>query len=187
MLSLTVFVASVSVFVLGLSMHYLFIWLMGAVAYIARPKGKSKVVLLVSIIGTLSSILYWQLSKDTKSIEFAVEGTNKELIEIIMSLMVCLLIQQLILFEPSKGITKWAEKKVGSMAKFSYTLYLSHRIVFLWIILIIPKESCDFSTVGVMTFVAIIVTVLIICWFLYLFSERYSPQIKTIFKNRFIK
>ena len=39
-LGLIVSVAATSVFVLGLKMHYLLIWMMGAVAYLSRPKKK---------------------------------------------------------------------------------------------------------------------------------------------------
>ncbi len=167
-LSLIVFVTATSVFVLGLKMHYLLIWMMGAVAYLAKPKKKNKWVLLISVCGFFATILFWQLSKNTKSIEFAIDGTNKELVEIIMSLMVCLLIQQLILFKPDSSISKRIENKVGGLAKFSYTLYLSHRIVFLWIVAYIwPKESCQFTFSGLIQFMLIIVVTLLLCWLFY--------------------
>ena len=187
-LGLIVFVAATSVFVLGLKMHYLLIWMMGAVAYLSRPKKKNKWVLLLSLIGLFASILYWQLSKDTKSIEFAVEGTNKALIELIMSFMVCLLIQQVILFEPKKSVAKWIEKSLGGMAKFSYTLYLSHRIVFLWIVAFVwVKDSCQFTISGIIQFIIIIIATLFACWLLYLISERYSPEIKKYVKKQLLK
>lgn len=184
-LGLIVFVAATSVFVLGLKMHYLLIWMMGAVAYLARPKNKNKWVLLASLVGLVASILYYQLSKDTRSLEYAIEGSNNELIEIIMSLMVCLLIQQVILFKPKKSITKWVEKKMGGMAKFSYTLYLSHRIVFLWIVAFVwAKDSCQFTISGLVQFLIIIIATLFVCWLLYLISERYSPAIKKYMKKQ---
>ena len=187
LLSLIAFVGTLSVFVIGLKMHYLLIWLMGAVAYLVRPKNKNKWVLILSLFGLFAAILYWQLSKDTKSIEFAVNGTNKEFVEIIMSLMVCLLIQQAILFEPSSVISKWIEKKVGGMARFSYTLYLSHRIVFLWIIAFVwSKDSCQFTLTGIIHFLIIIITTLFACWLLYLVSERYSPLIKESLKKKLL-
>lgn len=187
-LGLLVFVAATSVFVLGLKMHYLLIWLMGAVAYLARPQKKNKWVLLLSLVGLFAAILYYQLSKDTRSIDFAVEGSNNELIEVVMSLMVCMLIQQVILFEPQKNVSKWIEKKVGGMAKFSYTLYLSHRIVFLWIVAFIwAKDSCQFTMSGIIRFLIIIITTLFVCWLLYLISERYSPSIKKYMKNKLLK
>ena len=186
-MGLIVFVAATSVFVLGLKMLYLLIWMMGAVAYLARPKKKNKWVLLLSLLGLFVSILYYQLSKDTRSIEFAVEGTNKQLIELIISLMVCLFIQQVILFEPQKSVAKWIEKKVGEMAKYSYTLYLSHRIVFLWIIAFVwAEDSCQFTISGIIQFIIIIIATLFICWLLYLVSERYSPAIKKYMKSRLL-
>lgn len=187
-LGLIVFVAATSVFVLGLKMHYLLIWMMGAVAYLARPNRKNKWILMLSLVGLVASVLYYQLSKNTKSIEFAVEGSNNELIEVIMSLMVCLLIQQVILFEPKKSFAKWVEKNVGGMAKFSYTLYLSHRIVFLWIVAFVwAKDSCQFTISGIIQFLIIIIATLFVCWLLYFASERYSPTIKKYMKRQLLK
>lgn len=185
---LILFVAAATVFVLGLKMHYLLIWMMGAAAYLYRPAQKNKTVLILSFWGFVGSVLYWQLSKDTKSVEMAIEGTNKELLELLMSLMACLFIQQVVLFEPKKRATKIIEKSVGNMAKFSYTLYLSHRIVFLWIIAYVwPKDSCQFSLGGILKYCAIILITLLICWLLYLVSERYSPQKRKQLKTKLIK
>ena len=181
-------VASISVFVCGLKMHYLLIWIMGAIAYMFRPKKKNKLVLLLSFVGFLGSVLYWQFSKDTKSLEIAIEGTNKEFLELLMSLMVCLFIQQAILFEPKKAFVKSIEKIIGGMAKFSYTLYLSHKIVFLWIVAFVwPENSCQFTTVGLLRYLAIVISTLVICWSFYLFSECYSPAIKRALKHRLLK
>lgn len=76
--SLLLFVASVSVFVLGLKMHYLLIWMMGAVAYIARPKQKNRWVQILSFIGCFAGIIFYQHSKDTRAISFAIKGANEE-------------------------------------------------------------------------------------------------------------
>lgn len=181
-------VASASVFVLGLKMHYLLIWIMGALAYLYRPQKKSITLLILSLIGFFSCVLFWQLSKDSKSVEIAIEGTNKDFLEILMSLMACILIQQLILFEPRRAFAKALEKGIGSMAKFSYTLYLSHRIVFLWVVAFIwPKDSCQFTGGGLLRYALIIIITLVACWLLYLISERYSPQIKKILKVKLLK
>lgn len=187
LLGIILLVGAASVFVLGLKMHYLLIWFMGAVAYMVRPQKKSKAVLIGSLMGFLLSVVYWQFSKDTRSLEMAVEGTNKSLLELIMSLMACLFIQQVILFEPKRWLAVKVEKWVGSMAKFSYTLYLSHRIVFLWIIAFVwPKNICEFTGKGIMIFTAIVFITLLCCWGLYFVSERYSPVIKKKLKARLL-
>lgn len=187
LIGILLFVASVSVFVMGLSMHYLFIWLMGAVAFITRPQKKNKVVLLLSFLGFFACVVYWQFSKDSHSLEMVIEGTNKKLLEIIMSLMACLFLQQVILFEPQSRATIKIEKSLGYMAKFSYTLYLSHRVIFLWIIAYLwPMNSCDFSVAGIAKFTVVIIICLVSCWCLYLVSERFSPNIKKYLKAKFL-
>ena len=183
----TVFVASVSVFVLGLKMHYLLIWMMGALAYIIRPKKKSRKILIASFVCFFSMVVLYQFSKESHSLEFAIKSTNKELIELVMSLMACLFIQQAILFEPKGKVSVIAERILGKMAQFSYTLYLSHRIVFLWIIAyILPKTSCQFTLVGIANYILIIIISLVSCWLLYLISEKHSSKVKMYLKKKCI-
>lgn len=180
-------IASCSVFVIGLKMHYLLIWIMGAMAYVFRPKHKNNIIFLSSFVGFVVSVLYWQFSKDTKSLEITIQGTNKQFLELIMSLMSCLFIQQVILCEPHNQFAKVVEKAIGNMAKFSYTLYLSHRIVFLWIAAYIwPKDSCQFTLSGIIQFLIIVISTLACCWLIYLISERYSPKIKALLKRNFL-
>lgn len=188
LLGIVMLVGATSVFVLGLKMHYLLIWFMGAVAYIVRPRKKSILVLLTSFIGFFTSVVYWQLSKDTQSLSVAIDGTNKEFLEVLMSLMACLFIQQVILFEPKRLFAVKIEKWIGNLAKFSYTLYLSHRIVFLWLVAFIwPKDSCQFTIYGIARFLSIVVLTLICCWLIYLLSERYSPNLKKYLKRKMLK
>lgn len=181
------FVASLSVFCCGLSMHYLLIWLLGAVAFIARPQKKNRFILLLAFFGFIFCVFFWQLSEDSHSLEFVIKGANKKLLEIIMSLMACLFLQQIILFEPKTKVANKIEKSLGYMAKFSYTLYLSHRVIFLWIIAYLwPMNSCDFSVAGIAKFTAVILICLVSCWCLYLVSERFSPNIKKYLKVKFL-
>lgn len=181
------FVASVSVFVLGLKLHYLLIWLMGAMAYLARPSQKSPILLIGTLVGFFALCVLWQFSKDTRSFEMAITSVNKEFLELSMSFVACLFIQQVILFEPKGKISVAIDKYLGKMANFSYTLYLSHRIVFLWIIAYIwPKHICDFTISGISIYVAILLMTLVACWFIYLVSEKQSPKIKSLLKNRLL-
>ena len=181
------FVASASVFVLGLKYNYLFVWFLGAIAYIVRPKTHNKWVLILSLCGFFVAVLYWQLSKNTKSIEFAIEGSNRGLIELFMSLMACLFIQQVVLFKPKRYISKLIEKFFGACSKFSYTLYLSHKIIFLWILAyIIPTDSLDFTSMGIIKFITIVLFTTVTSWMLYLISERYTPKLKQVLKQRFL-
>lgn len=185
--SFCLFVAAVSVFVLGLKMHYLLVWMMGTVAYLIRPEKKNSFILWGSLVGFFVSCVLWQFSKDTRSLEMAIESTNKEFLELVMSLMTCLFIQQVILFEPKRKFAAVVERCLGKMAAFSYTLYLSHRIVFLWIIAFIwPKASCDFTVANVAKYIAILTVSLAGCWLLYLISEKQSSKIKMFLKKKLL-
>lgn len=181
------FGTTVMVFVLGLKMHYLLIWMMGAVAYLVRPTQKNTFILWSSIFGFFATCMLWQLSRETYSLEVTIQFVNKDLLELAMSLMACILIQQVILFKPKSKFSVAIEKYLGKMAKFSYTLYLSHRIVFLWIIAYIWSEAtCDFTLIGMFKYCSILIMTLIICWLLYLISEKQSNRIKLFLKRKFL-
>ena len=181
------FVVSVSVFVLGLKMHYLLIWMMGALAYITRPKKQNVKMLVGSFACFFATIIIYQFSKDSRSLEMAIKSSNKELIELVMSLMACFFLQQVILFEPKNKISIFIEKGLGYLANFSYTLYLSHRIVFLWIIAYLwPKEACQFTMVGIAKYVTVLIISLVSCWLLYLISEKQSSKLKRFLKIRLL-
>ena len=181
------FALSVSVFTMGLKMHYLLVWMMGAVAYVIRPQKGNVLILIFSFIAFCVGVLLWQLSKDTNTLQVAISGTNKELLLIFISAMTCLFIQQIILFKPTQKANVFIEQALGKMARFSYTLYLSHRIVFLWIVAyVFPEASCSFSLIGIFKFGCIIIITLFACWSIYLISERYSPNIKRLLKESII-
>lgn len=185
---LILLVASLSVFVMGLSMHYLLIWIMGALAYIVRPNKRNKWLLLLGFMGFFSCVLYWQVSKDTHTLEFAIVNTNKHLVELVMSFSACILVQQLVLFKPSSKFMQYIESRGGKLACFSYTLYLSHRIIFLWIqSYIVEPNSCDFSTHGFLKFILVIVLSTLLCWLLYFISEKHTPKVKAVLKRLFLK
>lgn len=188
LISFTMFFGTLSVFVMGLKCTYLIIWVMGAIAYMTRPKKTNVSVLILSLLGVAGGILYYQLSKDSHFLGFAFKGNNRELIEMIIAFAFCLFIQQVILFEPQTIVAKSIEKLLGNMAKFSYTLYLSHRIVFLWIIAYIwPENVCDFTTKGLMIFLYIIALTLLCCYILYFVSERHTSIIKRKLKSLLLK
>ena len=74
------------------------------------------------------------------------------------------------------------------MGNFSYTLYLSHRIVLMWIFcFVFPLHKGDMSLYNMIIYLCINITCLIICWCISLFSEKYTPQIKTVLKRKLLK
>lgn len=181
-------VASLAVFVMGLSMHYLLIWIMGALAYITRPDKGNKWVLFLGFISFFSCVLYWQISKESHTLDVAIVNTNKHFVELIMSLSASIFIQQLVLLKPSSKFMQHIESGGGKLASFSYTLYLSHRIVFIWILsYVVEPNSCDFSIHGFLKYLLVIFLSTLLCWLLYFISEKHTPKVKAVLKRLFLE
>ena len=177
------------VFLLGdMHLHYLAIWFMGAIAYVTKPIRRSKLLLLASMLGIFIFIGLYQISKETRSVSIPIAITNPAVIEILLSICMCLFIQQIVLFKPSSTITIKVEKALGYMGNFSYTLYLSHRIVLMWIFYYVFKlHEGDMSAFSLFAYIAVVASCLFVCWLLSLVSERYTPQIKKYFKEVLFK
>lgn len=177
------------VFLVGdMHVHYLVIWFMGALAYITKPNKKNKVLFITSILGIVLFVGLYQISKETRSVSIPIVVSNPAIIEMLLTICMCIFIQQIILFEPHSAISKCIEKSLGYMGNFSYTLYLSHRIVLMWIFYYIFKlHNGDMTTISLLEYSLVVAFCLIICWLLSLVSERYTPQIKKHMKNIIIK
>lgn len=181
------FFAAFSVFFLGLKLHYLLIWMMGALAYIARPKEKSVGVLLLSILAFAVGTVCWEYSEPSRSVT-QVSVFNRDLLELFIALSSCLIIQQLILCEPHNVVCRKVEQFFGQCAKFSYTLYLNHRIVFIWVVAVIgARQTFSLTLADLLKYCMILVVTIIVCWGLYFCAERRSPQLKRWLKLKLKK
>lgn len=178
---------AVSVFVVGeMLIVYLVIWFLGAIAYLIRPSKPNKKILWISILGIILGVGLYQMSKDTHafSIPFSLNGM---LIELYLSLMTCLLIQQVILVKPISTFSVCIEKVLGYMGNFSYTLYLAHRIICMWIFyFVFEKFQGHFSLWNILIYFGIVSTCLIGCWFLYFISEKHTTLIKRALAKCFV-
>lgn len=171
---------SISVFLVGeMTIFYLSIWFLGALAYLLRPNNYSRSVFFLSLFGIVSGIALYQLSTDTRAFTFPIELNNTTLIELYMSFMTCLLIQQVILIKPSSKFSAWVEKSLGYMGNFSYTLYLAHRIICMWIFYyVFQKHGGDFTILNLLMYLFVVIICLFGCWLLYLVSEKHTPTLK---------
>ena len=190
-IGLFAFVIAVAVFVSGFPethRQYIYIWIIGAAAYLSCPKTRSKWILILSAIGILLGVAAYQMSKPSISLNMPIKIPDKKLIELFIALMMSLFMQQIILFEPKHKLTRMIEGGLGYMAKFSYTLYLSHRIVFLILFAYVFEKGAGMMNLKSMVlYVLFVVITLFSCWVIYLFSERYSVPLKLRMKKKLIK
>lgn len=165
---------------------YLLMWLIGAAAYLTRPKVFNKWHFAINIIFVFIAIALTQMTKASKALSFDLpywgEGYN-------LLLCICIgwFIQQVILLKPNKRWVQSTEKLFGRLADFSYTLYLTHRIVLLVIFtLFLEKEKADLSLQNIGVFVLIMIVCLLVAYGVYWVAEKRTEVVKTWVKNKLI-
>lgn len=82
-----------------LSPHYLFIWCMGGLAYLIRPKCRSRLILILSLIGIALFVLIMEFAKDSRSLDITIP-VRMEIIEIVLAMFCCMFVRQLCMFPP---------------------------------------------------------------------------------------
>lgn len=164
---------------------YLLMWLIGAAAYLTRPKKLNKWHFLLSIILMIIAIALTQMTKASKAMSFDLprigEGYN-----LFLCIAMGWFVQQVILLEPHKKWVKRIEYAFGRLADFSYTLYLTHRIVLLVIFTLwLEKEKADMSVNNIMIFIGIILVNLLIAYIVYAMAEKHTQKVKIFIKQKF--
>lgn len=119
---LFVFALSIMPFMAGLSMHYLAIWMIGAVSYMSRTTRKRNMIKWLSLISILSCVGLYQLTTASDSVVLKFSFLNSEVVECCMAVAMGIFMQQIILNKPQRKISAFIERKLGYMAKFSYTI-----------------------------------------------------------------
>lgn len=163
---------------------YLLMWLIGAAAYLTRPKELNKCHLTGSIIMLIIAIALTEITKTSKAIPIDFphlgEGYN-----LFLCITMGWFVQQVILLEPKRKWSKKVELYFSKLAKFSYTLYLTHRIVLLIIFTLwIEKEKADMSFPNIIIFIGILLICLLISYFIYLLTEKHTQKIKCYLKEK---
>lgn len=110
---------------------------------------------------------------------------NREMMGLCMSFFMCLFIQQVILVQPKNRFAQKLNSVFSYLADFSYTLYLTHRIILLVIFKYLYEEnSAAFDGKGLLRFAIILAICLVVSWLIYLLSEKHTSKVKLLIKNR---
>ena len=185
-IGLSMLFVCVLIFSCKLKPHYLLIWFMGAFFYLTKPKKFSAVICWGSLLLFVASIALWQMSSASHSVQTEFKANSTELVEVLMSIFFGLFIQQVILLEPKRKWTKAIDRWGTKLAAFSYTLYLSHRIVFLPVYhFITNKRSAYLDIAGISGWLLLVFSTLFVCWLLYLAFEKNTAQVKKYVKTKF--
>lgn len=165
---------------------YLLVWLMGAAAYMCRPKSFSKTWLSISVVIITAGIACCQMTTATK---FGGNylNINGFVFRVLLCLGICLLAQQIILCPPRNNWSQAVERGFSKLADFSYTLYLTHRIVLLLIFsLVFEKYKADMSQLNRMYFLGILAVCLVVGYGVYWCAEKHTKSVKRIIKAKLL-
>lgn len=159
--------------------------MLGAFAFIIRPKCPNKWILSLSLVGLILSVVLCQVLSESNSIHINIGLDNRKVAELMLAVFICILFQQVVSLKPKTKIGEIIENKVGGMAKFSYTMYLSHRIFLLILFGTFFKEGCGEMTLhSFVIYLLLLIITILLCYVLYLFTERYTYQVKMFIKNK---
>ena len=170
--------------------HYLFMWFMGAFAYLIIPKKINKLFLWGSFIVMICFIILLQLTSGSR----LNEGTdisqylpNRQALELLFAFFFCLFLRQLIIIKPIK---KWTLKinQIGTrLAAFSYTLYLTHVLVLrMFEYFHVPKsESVNFISIS--WYIGELTIALLVAYAVYWCFEKRTAEVKGWIKTRLLK
>lgn len=157
---------------------YLLIWLMGAVAWLTRPKTGNRMVLWGSLTMIVISLGLSQMTSATKVFSFDMPFTNIQATMLLCASM-CIFCQQVILFPPRSVWACKVESICTRLADFSYSLYLIHRILLLVVFaFFFEKEKADMSLMCLLQYAAIVSGIMLITYVIYYFTERRTGEVK---------
>lgn len=161
-----------------LNVGYLLIWLMGVVACLIKPK-RSAWMRRGALLGMGLFVMLLQLRSDSLSLSGVVFEFNRLALKVGMSFATELFIQQIILCEPTHRWSKFLDRWGSHLAAFSYTLYLSHRIVFLPLYeFIFEKGQGTMSIKDFLLYILLLAITLVSCYVIYLLSEKHTSRLK---------
>lgn len=170
-----------------LQTHYLFIWLLGAVAYVTMPKQYNKWVLLGCIILLPVMITVLQLTSGghiTSSLTAYLPTQNRYSLEVIYSVVCCIILQQIVLMKPHTKIAYKVNSIGTSLAGFSYTLYLTHVLVMRIQEHFGAVRAATLNNVSILLYLFYTLIALLVCYGVYLCCERHTYTVKNWVKNR---
>lgn len=174
-----------------LSSHYLFIWLLGAMAYLVRPKSFKWWAFAGSVIGISVMIVLLQLSSaghlDTGSAKAVSAAFNREALEVVYGMCCCVFIQQLITMKPKKKVLLKLDGAGTILASFSYTLYLAHVLVLRALEYLGAPKSESLSVESIGLWILWLLLALVVCYLLYLCFEKHTKPVKRFLKGKLIR
>jgi peptidoglycan/LPS O-acetylase OafA/YrhL len=161
-----------------LNVEYIFIWLLGAICYYVYVNNIYKPVILNRLIYFIATALI--LSDLAIKVFFSVESV-RIVCELIFAYLFSLTILYLLYNPPITTAAKWLDATGTKLAKFSYTLYLSHYAILQFYASCLDKND-QICIISIIQLLSGVLLSLVIAFLLYLIGERHTYIVKTKIK-----
>lgn len=166
-----------------LSIVYTFLWFMGAFASQIKMEKSHGMWMMISALGmTVFALL--SLHVFASRLGIAVGSMVADVITLCFGLSACLFIMNMIHIKPTSRLSLWVNRMGEKMAKFSYTLYLTHWTVLLLMQYWMHSEKYDVNIYSVTLFVIGVVCSHIVAYLLYIPFESQSYRLKVWMKKK---
>jgi peptidoglycan/LPS O-acetylase OafA/YrhL len=165
---------------------YLFIWFMGAFAFLfSRDKISNKrIKIIVLLIMLPISFIGSQITSDSRSITISsFDFLNRDITSLFLALIVCFLLHYLITAIPSGKYAIKIDKIGNKLASFSYSLYLTHHPLMGLLLYCGFPQSRSLSTKSFSLYIIELLIGLIIAYLVYLMSEKHTYRVKLFLKG----
>jgi peptidoglycan/LPS O-acetylase OafA/YrhL len=172
---------------------YLFCWLIGALAWVGRPKLRSWIGLCAGILLLIYGMMGVQFFSEaqTASINAAFSRYSAFFIsyaaaQLTFCVGCALLVQQLILLPPSDTRIRCVERLGTPLAAFSYTLYLIHNPILQVFKAMGLQRAERFTPASIGLFLVILLSCMMGALLFFWIFERNTAQYKRLIKQRMI-
>lgn len=166
-----------------LGVVYSFLWFMGAFASQINIEKHSGIWVLVSGIG-MAIFTLLSLHLFTSRLGITAGSMAADVVTLCFGLFACLFIMNVIRITPTSKLSLWLNCIGEKMAKFSYSLYLTHWTVLLLMQYWLKTERHDINMYSVTLFVVGVACSHIVAYLLYLPFESQSYRLKVWLKKK---
>ena len=170
---------------------YLFCWIIGAFAWVGRPRQRSWSSLCAGILLLIYGMMGVQVFSEaqTASInavfsKYSALFISYEAAQLAFCSGGALLVQQIILFPPSGPRSRFIERLGTPLAAFSYTLYLIHNHILHLCHSMGLQRASRFTPATIGLFLSIILSCMICAFIFYWIFERNTGRCKRLLKQR---
>lgn len=172
-----------------LDTHYLFIWILGALAYTTMPKSSSRGRLW--LFGVLSLIALFMLQLNFQgnyslSIVRFLPTDNRAALSVIFAIAACLFVQNVILFRPKSFAAVRIDRAGTWLAAFSYTLYLVHVPIMRLMEYLGALRATSFNPASLSLYFGYMLVGMAGSYLIYLLFEKRTPKVKRFIRTRVV-